>query len=731
MAKTIAKKKTTTIAKTKNLVIVESPAKARTLSRILGDDYAVTASMGHVRDLPSKDLGIDVKHDFEPKYAIIKERFRLVNELRQAVKGAEHVYLATDPDREGEAISWHIMEATNLDPDMASRVVFHEITEDAVLDSFKHPKEIDMELVNAQQARRLLDRLVGYKLSPVLWNKVRRGLSAGRVQSVALRIVADREREVEAFVQREYWSIDANLAPNEDGTTDRTITAKLEKIAGKRANSLEIPDEAAAQALVADLQPATFNVEKVDKRLVHRRPAAPFITSTLQQEAWRKLRFPARKTMSVAQQLYEGISVGLDGPVGLITYMRTDSTNLAAQAQQEIRGLISEKYGEDYLPKTARTYTKKVKGAQEAHEAIRSTSILRTPDGMRQYLDQDQIRLYDLIWRRTLASQMNDALMDSTTVEIQAKQTPSGTEYVLRVSGTVMRFNGFLAVYQEGRDDEVEDEEKQLPEMTAGQILRLLGLDPKQHFTQPPPRFNDATLVRALEEHGIGRPSTYAPTISTIIDRGYVKREQGRFQPEKLGLVVNDLLTDHFKDILNLDFTAQMEEKLDGVARGEQEWAPLLKEFYSPFERTIEDAMQNMPNVGDQLDEPTDEICEKCGKPMVIKPGRYGKFLACTGFPDCRNTRDMAKRLHEGCPQCGGDLVERRSRKTRRTFFGCANYPTCTFLTNGQPLEPPCPQCGKIVVPQGRENAKCIACDWQGTREELGVVEEEPVEGVA
>lgn len=712
---------------TRDLVIVESPAKARTLSRMLGDKYHVEASMGHVRDLPSNDLGIDTDHDFEPKYAIIKERFHLINELRRAGKSAETVYLATDPDREGEAISWHVMEAMRLTPDRIKRVVFHEITEDAVLSAFQEPKSIDMELVNAQQARRLLDRIVGFKISPILGRKVRRGLSAGRVQSPALRMVVDREREIDAFVAKEFWTVHADLAAGDasQGSTE-AFSAKLDSVVQGSGKILKIDlsNEDETMQIVDDIRPSTFKVQKVTKRNRRRRPAAPFITSTLQQEAWRKLRFPARKTMSVAQQLYEGISLGPDGPIGLITYMRTDSTNLADQAQQEIRQWITEKHGEKYVPKSPRVYTRKVKGAQEAHEAIRPTAIQRSPESIRSDLTQDQARLYDLIWKRVLASQMTDAIFDATSIDIWSTNTSRDKTYMFKASGQVMQFNGFLAVYEEGTDESEEDMGGKLPEMTESDLLNLVDLEPKQHFTQPPPRFNDATLVKALEDKGIGRPSTYAQTISRLLDVGYIKRDQQRFEPEKVGILVLDLVAEHFEDIVDLDFTANMEEKLEEVARGEREWAAVLKDFYDPFAATVDKAAEAMPSMKSQLDEPTDEICEECSKPMVLKTGRFGKFLACTGFPSCKNTRDASNKIEKGCPKCDADLVERRARKTGRSFYGCSNYPTCNFVINGQPLKASCPECSRLLIAQKNDGAKCVSCDWQGSQEELVVPED-------
>jgi DNA topoisomerase-1 len=708
-----------------NIVVVESPAKARTLGRILGDDYHVMASMGHVRDLPDDKLGVDVQHDFQPEYLLRKDKAKVLQELRSASRNAPAVYLATDPDREGEAISWHLLEAANIRPEQARRVVFHEITADAIRRAFQEPREIDRDLVDAQQARRVLDRLVGYLLSPLLWKKVRRGLSAGRVQSAALRLVVDREREIEAFVSQEYWTIEAELASRQ--AADTPFTARLHSLEGQR-KALEVPNEQAADELVADLRPAAYQVKSVRKRETARRPAPPFITSTLQQEASRKLRFTARRTMTVAQQLYEGLPVNGEGPVGLITYMRTDSTSMAQEAVQEARGVIERRFGREYVPKDPRVYTKRVKGAQEAHEAIRPTSFLRDPESLRNSLTREQLQLYQLIWQRALASQIADARFDQTSVEVSATRTPSGASYLLRASGSVMTFAGFLAVYREGLDepDADDDEGRVLPELREGQPLDLQKLDPLQHFTQPPPRYTEATLIKALEERGIGRPSTYAPILSTIQDRGYVDKTDNRFRPLKLGTVVADLLKDFFPQIVDLDFTSGMEEELDEVARGERQWVPLIKEFYTPFDLRLQEAADKMPRVRD-VDEASTEICPVCGAQMVIKRGRFGPFLSCSRFPECKGTKRLETRTGARCPECGGELVERRSTKTKRTFWGCSNYPACSFLVNEKPLPQPCPQCGGLTLARGREGAHCHdkECGWQGTLEELTAAAEE------
>ena len=755
----------------KDLVIVESPAKARTVQRFLGRNYVAKASMGHVRDLPKTKIGVAVEDDsFSPTYRVMNDKRKVVSDLSKEAKKADVVYLATDPDREGEAISWHLMEAAKIPLDKTRRVVFHEITREAIQEAFDHPRELDYNLIDAQQARRVLDRLVGYRLSPVLWGKVKRGLSAGRVQSVALRLVVDREREIDAFQPVEYWTIDANFVKSVlEGEKRVEFKAALHSLKGNR-KKLEIPDGDQAASLVSDLEGAEYAVDDVRKRQTRSRPAPPFITSTLQQEASRKLRFTARRAMRVAQQLYEGLNIGDEGSVGLITYMRTDSTNVAASALKEAGEFVKREFGPEYAPKSPRVYTRKVKGAQEAHEAIRPTSIARTPRSIRSYLNDEQFRLYDLIWKRMLASQMTDALFDSTRVNVEAKSRKSDTEYIFRAQGSVMKFPGFRALYMEGNDDAASENEDTppLPELAKGDALDCLGLKSDQHFTQPPPRFTEATLIRALEEQGIGRPSTYAPILATIMDRDYVQKEKNRFVPTRLGIVVTDLLTANFPDIMDVGFTASMEERLDDVAEGERAWEPMLKDFYHPFDRSIEKAMKEAERVPRELlDEQTDEVCEKCASPMVIKSGRYGRFLACTGYPECKNTRPVESeeerairelvseetdefcekcerpmavktgrngrflactgypecknakpfRVGVNCPDCGGDLVERKSRgRNGSIFYGCVNYPECKFAAN--PLAQPCPDCGKLLVTRGRsrKNARCLdeACGFMG-----------------
>ncbi len=713
----------------KDLVIVESPAKARTVGRFLGNKYEAIASMGHVRDLPKGKMGVEVDDKgFHPTYDVLQDKKKVVSELTKASRAADTVYLATDPDREGEAISWHLIKAARIAESKTKRVVFHEITRDAIREAFDHPRELDRRLIDAQQARRILDRLVGYRLSPVLWGKVRRGLSAGRVQSVALRLIVDREQEFDAFVPQEYWTIDANLAKrHQNGGRPINFKSALRAIKGRKGK-LEIPNGERAREITSDLDSADYVVESVLKRETRSRPAPPFITSTLQQEAARKLRFTARRTMQIAQQLYEGISTGDEGAVGLITYMRTDSTNVAASALREASRLIKKRFGPEYAPKSPRYYRRKVKGAQEAHEAIRPTSVEREPASIRRFLNNDQFRLYDLIWKRMLASQMNDALFDSTRADISADSRKSTTVYSFRATGSTLKFAGFRALYMEDRDDAQageNDETPPLPPLTKDDPLDCLGLSPDQHFTQPPPRYTEATLIKALEEQGIGRPSTYAPIMATIMGRDYVLKDKGRFVPTKLGRAVAGLLTEHFPDIMDVGFTARVEEQLDDIASGERQWGPTLKDFYTPFDESIERAMKEAKRVPrDQIDEETDEVCEECERPMVIKSGRFGRFLSCSGFPECRASRPLLTRVGVECPECGSDLVERKQKgRGGRRFYGCSNYPACDFAVNQRPLPQPCPECSKLLLASGRANARCPACGFKGP-----IPESEPLE---
>lgn len=690
----------------KNLVIVESPAKARTLTKILGRGYELKASLGHVRDLPKSQLGVDIENGFAPRYVVPKAKSKLVNELKQATQDATAVYLATDPDREGEAIAWHLVEVTKSDHKPYHRVVFHEITEEAVKNAFQHPRSIDMQLVNAQQARRILDRLVGYKISPLLWKKIRRGLSAGRVQSVALKIIVDREREIQDFVPVEYWTIEAELAKKKEAASFRAALVGLPD-----GTKLEIPNQQEADKIKEALEEAEYRVLKVSTKKASRQPAPPFITSTLQQEAWRKLRFTAKQTMAVAQQLYEGLPLGDEGNVGLITYMRTDSTRVAQSAIAETREFISQKYGSQFLPPHARSFAKSVKGAQEAHEAIRPTKISREPSQIKQYLTTSQFRLYELIWKRMVASQMANALFDNTTVDIEARNSQSA--YLLRASSSINTFPGFMVLYSESKDETDEEEKKgTLPPLKKGDELELLGLFPEQRFTQPPPRFTEATLVKTLEQWGIGRPSTYAPILSTIQERGYVTKVKGSFQPTELGFIVSDLLSQYFADIVDIKFTANMEDELDDIVNNNRDWVNVVRDFYIPFEKDLQDAFQRIEKVK-LADELTEETCPECGKPLAIKTGRYGKFLACSGYPECKYTATFQVKTGVKCPQCGSELVEKISKK-KRVFYGCSNYPDCQFATNFKPLPQPCPKCGGLLTLYRGRWAKCTKCEYRG-----------------
>jgi DNA topoisomerase-1 len=696
----------------KNLVIVESPAKARTLSKILGKDYSLKASIGHVRDLPKSQLGVDIENGFAPKYVVPRAKSKLVKELKQAVKTASTVYLATDPDREGEAISWHLAEVTKPNRKVYRRVIFHEITKEAIEHAFKHPRSIDMQLVNAQQARRILDRLVGYKISPLLWRKVRRGLSAGRVQSVAVRIIVDREREIEKFVPVEYWTIEAELTKKIPAMEETPFRAMLVGLID--GTKLEIHNQEEADEASDELKQADYTVFKVGTKKVTRQPAPPFITSTLQQEAWRKFRFSASYTMAIAQPLYEGLPIGDEGNVGLITYMRTDSTRVAHSAITEAREFISSKYGSQFIPPHPRHFIRSVKGAQEAHEAIRPTKIRREPHLIKPYLTSNQFKLYELIWQRMVASQMSAALFDNTTVNIKARCQDSRTDYLLRAFSSVISFPGFITLYSEGKDETNKEVKRSspLPQLEKGDELKLLGLFPEQRFTQPPPRFTEATLIKMLEQWGIGRPSTYAPILSTIQGREYITKTGGSFQPTELGFVVNDLLCQYFPDIVNTEFTAHMEDELDEIAQKNRDWVGVIQDFYTPFEKSLDNASQLIEKVK-LPDQVTEEICPECGKPIVIKIGRYGKFLACSGYPECKYTKSFQIKIGVNCPECGSELIERVNKK-KRTFYGCSNYPDCRFATNFKPLPQPCPKCGSLLTLYRQKWAKCIKCSYKG-----------------
>ena len=689
------------------LVIVESPAKARTLNKILGRSYSVKASLGHVRDLPRASLGVDIDKGFIPKYVIPAEKKRIVGEIKKAASKASSIYLATDPDREGEAISWHLVQATkpNNDDKLIHRVVFHEITKEAVRAAFRSPRSIDMNLVNAQQARRILDRLVGYKLSPLLWRKVQRGLSAGRVQSVAVRMIVDREREIQDFIPQEYWIIEVELAPLEE--KGASFKARLFSLAD--GTKLDIGNKDEAERVTDDLEKAEYAVKAVVTKQVARQPAPPFITSTLQQEAWQKLHFPAGRTMAIAQQLYEGLPLGKEGPVGLITYMRTDSTHVAGSAISEARKFIGEKYGAKFLPPKPRSFAKKAKWAQEAHEAIRPTEIYRQPEQLKPFLDPAQLKLYELIWKRMAASQMSPALYNITNVEIEASNTenqPKG--YLLKASSSVAKFPGFMVVYSESIDEDERGESfVHLPKLRTGDRLIYLGTFPEQCFTQPPLRYTEATLIKALEQKGIGRPSTYAPILSTIQERDYVNKTGGKFHPTELGMTVNGILTAHFPKIVDPGFTAQMEEELDDIARGKYAWMAALQEFYPPFQDMLDKAWINLEKVN--MTQVSEETCPNCGRPMVVKVGRFGKFLACSGYPECKTTMPYAVKTGVSCPQCGGELVKKISKK-KKVFYGCSKFPKCQFAVNRRPIAQPCPHCGNLLVQYRGDWAKCVAC---------------------
>ena len=700
----------------KPLIIVESPTKARTIKKFLPPRYVVKASVGHVRDLPKSTLGVDVDHGFHPKYLTIKGKGDVIKELRAAAKAASEVYLATDPDREGESIAWHLAELLKLEK--PKRIELHEITKEATLAALKNPHPIDISLVNAQQARRILDRLVGYKISPLLWAKVRGGLSAGRVQSVAVRVIVDREREIQAFIPREYWSVTAQLAPHDGGLA---FPAEFHSRDGDR---LEITNQALADEIVAAVKSAPWRVESVKQREQRRNPAAPFTTSTLQQEASRRLKIRVRRAMQLAQGLYEGVDLGAEGTVGLITYMRTDSTRISDSAREQAAAYVTSTYGSEFVgPYRA---PKLREGAQDAHEAIRPTAVERTPQRMAAFLKRDELRLYTLVWERFVASQMAAAVYDQTTVDIDA--TGGGHKHLFRATGSVLKFAGFTAVYEESRDEEVADAQTpapskngktakprlMLPELAVGANLDLRALDPKQHFTEPPPRYTEATLVKALEENGVGRPSTYSSIVETVQARGYVEQVDRRFHPTEIGIAVNDLLVEHFKDIVDVGFTASMEQRLDRIEESPPGWEPteeLLTEFYGGFKAELEEAERKLPKL-EMRDEPTDDICPNCSRPMVIKTGRFGRFISCTGYPECKTTRPILKDTGAKCPKDGGMVVERKSRKGR-IFFGCANYPACDFVSWDRVVPEPCPVCGSYVVAKTRRggvvNLECHA----------------------
>jgi len=682
------------------LVIVESPAKAKTIERYLGKKYKVKASMGHIRDLPRSQMGVNVDENYEPKYITIRGKGPVLKDLKTAAKKAKKVFLAADPDREGEAIAWHLAHSLDVDVSSDCRVVFNEITKDAIKESFKHPRPINMDLVDAQQARRILDRLVGYNISPLLWKKVKKGLSAGRVQSVAVRLIIDRENEIKKFIPEEYWSIVGNFKKDKEN-----FQASFFGLNNKKTK-LSTKDD--VDAIMNKLNGDKYDIESVEKKERKRNPALPFTTSSLQQEAARKLNFRAKKTMMLAQQLYEGIAIGKEGTVGLITYMRTDSTRVSEVAQKETAEYIEAQFGKNFL-KYSNQKDKKQTNAQDAHEAIRPTSTLRDPNSVKAYLSRDQHRLYKLIWDRFVASQMAPAIMDTMAVTLK------NGEVYFRANGSKIKFQGFMKVYVEGSDDQQEEKENMLPDLAVGDIVKVEKLDPKQHFTQPPPRYTEARLVKTLEELGIGRPSTYAPTLDTIQKRGYVALDNKRFIPTELGEIVLDLIMEFFPEVIDVEFTAKMENELDEVEDGNIQWVSIIDEFYKGFEINLKKAEIEMQEV-EIKDEYAGEDCENCGNPMVIKMGRFGKFMACSNFPDCRNTKPIVKQIGVKCPKCKeGNIIERKSKK-KRIFYGCDRYPSCDFVSWDKPLERPCPKCNNVLVEKKLKKGiqvQCTECDYK------------------
>ncbi|PEU84551.1 DNA topoisomerase I [Bacillus anthracis] len=683
------------------LVIVESPSKAKTIEKYLGKKYKVVASMGHVRDLPKSQMGIEVKNNFTPKYITIRGKGPVLKDLKSAAKKAKKVYLAADPDREGEAIAWHLANTLNVDVESDCRVVFNEITKDAIKESFKHPRAINMDLVDAQQARRILDRLVGYNISPLLWKKVKKGLSAGRVQSVAVRLIIEREREIQSFEPEEFWTIKTEFVKGKD-----TFEASFYGVDGEK---VQLTNETQVNEIIEQLKDNAFSVENVTRKERKRNPALPFTTSSLQQEAARKLNMRAKKTMMLAQQLYEGIDLGKQGTVGLITYMRTDSTRISETAQTEVRTYITEAFGTEYIGTEKKKETKK-SNAQDAHEAIRPTSVMRKPEELKSFLSRDQLRLYKLIWERFVASQMASAIMDTVTARL------INNNVQFRASGSVVKFPGFMKVYVESKDDGAEEKDKMLPPLEVGETVFSKDLEPKQHFTQPPPRYTEARLVRTLEELGIGRPSTYVPTLETIQKRGYVGLDNKRFVPTELGEIVIELILEFFPEIINIEFTANMEQSLDEVEEGNANWVKIVDDFYVGFEPRLEKAEKEMREV-EIKDEPAGEDCELCNHPMVFKMGKYGKFMACSNFPDCRNTKPIVKEIGVTCPKCDkGQIIERRSNKKKRLFYGCGTYPECDFVSWDKPIGRKCPKCEGMLVEKKLKKGvqvQCISCDYE------------------
>ena len=700
LAKKTSKAKRASRARKRTLVIVESPTKAKTIEKYLGRKFIVRASMGHLRDLPKSQFGIDVDHNFMPKYINIRGKGDLIKALKKDAKNAEKIYLASDPDREGEAIAWHLAHIFDVDPKSDCRIVFNEITKPAIQEAVKHPRAIDMDQVDAQQARRMLDRIVGYRLSPLLWRKVRKGLSAGRVQSVAVRLICEREKEIEAFRSVEYWTVKTKLRQGKRPM----FSAELLLVDGKKLaidvseKNFNLPDKTSAEALAAELGKASFSVRQVKRSERRKNPSAPFTTSSLQQDAARKLGFISRRTMMLAQQLYEGIDLGKRGATGLITYMRTDSTRISTLAQEEAKTFIEDQYGAAYVPEKPRIYAVGKK-AQDAHEGIRPTNIALTPEVLADHLDRDQLKLYTLIWQRFTASQMTAAVYDTLVLTIGAGR------FTLRAAGSKLKFAGFTAVYA-GADVTKKEKDIVLPELAKGDVLTLEKVFPEQHFTEPPPRYNDASIVKTLEEKDIGRPSTYAPIIETIQARGYVQRIDKHFQPTELGFIVVDMLEEYFKDIVDVKFTATMENELDAIADGKVEKNELLRAFYNPFEQTIEKADKAIGQVEIPV-EVSDVKCERCGRMMVVKQGRFGKFLACPGFPECRNTKPLLKKTGVKCPKCGGEIVERKSSRGR-AFYGCENYPDCDYTTWDAPQKETCPKCGAFMLRHRYKNGRSL-----------------------
>ena len=689
------------------LVIVESPAKAKTIGKFLGRGYKVEASQGHVRDMPKSQIGVDVEHGFEPKYITIRGRGEILNRIRKEARSASKIYLATDPDREGEAISWHLANVLGIDEATPCRIEFHEVTSKAVKAAVKNPRTINMDLVNAQQARRVLDRLIGYKISPLLWRKVKKGLSAGRVQSVATKMICDREEEIDIFVPEEYWTISAPFTIGKAKVIGR--------FTGFGGEKTELHSRDEAQRVVDSCAGATFSVSIIKKGERRKFPAAPFTTSNLQQEASRKLGFTTQKTMQIAQQLYEGVEIAGEGSQGLVTYIRTDSTRIADEALEAVRAMIADNYSAEYLPEKPNIY-KTRSSAQDAHEAIRPTDILRRPDAIKASLSRDQFKLYKLIYERFVSSQMTPAVYDTLSVDIDAS---TGARF--HFNAQKLRFAGFTAVYEESQDDAAEEASvNNLPELSEGMTAEAGEISPDQHFTQPPPRYTEASLVRTLEEKGIGRPSTYAPTISTIISRGYVARENKRLIPTELGKIVNDMMCKNFPNIVDIAFTAGMEEELDEVEAGKVEWHGVIADFYGPFEKTLEEADKNIEKVAIE-DQVSDVPCEKCGAMMVYKMSRYGKFLACPNFPECRFTMALPKNIGVPCPKCGGELLERISRKGRK-FYGCEKYPECDFVSWDRPVADKCPVCGeRMVLKSGPKDTLFHVCVNENCRHRVQV----------